>query len=170
MTLSLAEELSGHAISSDFNYTLTTFDATKFFPVKGYATLGLHALVGASTGAIPPNRLFTFSDQQLRGYSQVFYGTNEALVQAELRIPVSKDRKFWIAAFVDDGGMFIRGALPVYDAFGNLLLNPGKFQFYPDEGFGIRFDVPQLGLRTLRLDFAHGSQGFHTSFGIGQSF
>lgn len=166
----LSEELSGKAITSDFDYTLTTFDAAKFFPVRGYTTLGLHALLGASTGAIPPNRLFTFSDQQLRGYSQVFYGTNEALFQAELRIPVSKDRHFWIAGFVDDGGMMIRGALPIYDAFGNLLLNPGKFTFYPDEGVGVRFDVPQLGLRTLRLDFAHGNQGFHTSFGIGQSF
>ncbi|MGH7662265.1 MAG: BamA/OMP85 family outer membrane protein [Vulcanimicrobiaceae bacterium] len=167
----VTEELSGHWISSDFNYTLTTLDVAKYFPVRWrQSTIAVHALLGGSTGAIPPNRLFTFSDQQLRGYSQVFYGTDEALFQAELRVPVTKDRKFTIAAFVDDGGMMIRGALPVYDAFGNLILNPGRFTFNPDEGVGIRFDVPQLGLRTLRLDFAHGKQGFHTSFGIGQSF
>lgn len=171
MNASIAEELSGRAISSDFNYTLTTLDVAKYFPVAWrQSTFAVHALLGASTGAIPPNRLYTFSDQQLRGYSQVFYGTDEALFQAELRVPVTKDRRFGIAAFFDDGGMMIRGALPVYDAFGNLILNPGKFTFYPDVGVGIRFDVPQLGLRTLRLDFAHGNQGFHTSFGIGQSF
>jgi outer membrane protein assembly factor BamA len=168
---SITEELSGRAISSDFNYTLTQFDLAKYFPVRWrQSTFAVHAQLGGSTGAIPPNRLYTFSDQQLRGYSQVFYGTDKALFQAELRVPITKDRKFSVAAFVDDGGVMIRGALPIYDAFGNLILNPGHFQFYPDEGVGIRFDVPQLGLRTLRLDFAHGNQGFHTSFGIGQSF
>jgi hypothetical protein len=30
--------------------------------------------------------------------------------------------------------------------------------------------VPQLGLHTLRLDFAKGTLGTHTSFGIGQTF
>jgi hypothetical protein len=30
--------------------------------------------------------------------------------------------------------------------------------------------VPQLGLHTIRIDFARGVFGTHTSFGIGQSF
>jgi outer membrane protein assembly factor BamA len=170
LNASIAEEVSSRAITSDFNYTLTTLDVAKFFPIFQRATLGLHGLAGASTGAIPPNRLYTFSDQQLRGYNNVFYGTDEVLFQAELRYPLTKDRKFSIATFFDDGGVLIRGAQPVYDAFGNLILNPGKFTFYPDVGIGLRFDIPQLGLRTLRLDFARGNQGFHTSFGIGQSF
>ena len=170
VNVSLAEELSGRAITSDFNYTLTTVDAAKFFPVFSNATIGIHGVAGASTGAIPPNRLFTFSDQQLRGYNNVFYGTDELLFQAELRYPVTKDRKFTVAVFFDDGGVLIRGAQPIYDAFGNLILNPGRFTFYPDAGIGLRFDIPQLGLRTLRLDFARGNQGFHTAFGIGQSF
>jgi len=34
----------------------------------------------------------------------------------------------------------------------------------------LRFDVPQLGLHTIRIDFAKGANGAHTSFGIGQSF
>ena len=84
-------------------------------------------------------------------------------------MPVSSDKKFAIAAFVDDGGLRIRGALPGYDANGDLVtLN--NYQFHSDVGLGIRFDIPQLGLRTLRLDFAKGSLGTHTSFGIGQSF
>lgn len=171
LNASVSEEVSSHALSSDFNYTLTQLDLAKYFPLRWrQSTFAVHAQLGGSTGAIPPNRLYTFSDQNLRGYSQVFYGTDKALFQAELRVPVTKDRKFTVAAFFDDGGMMIRGALPVYDAFGNLILNPGQFTFNSDVGLGIRFDVPQLGLRTLRLDFAHGSQGFHTSFGIGQSF
>ncbi|MBV8074311.1 MAG: BamA/TamA family outer membrane protein [Candidatus Eremiobacteraeota bacterium] len=169
-TISFSEELSGKPIGSDFTYTLSTLDITKFFPVLKASTFGLHGLVGTSTGAIPPNRLYTFSDQYLRGYSTVFYGTNEALFQAELRVPVTQDRKFTVAAFFDDGGVRIRGALPVYDPFGNIILNPNRWTFYPDAGVGLRFDVPQLGLRTLRLDFARGNQGAHTAFGIGQSF
>lgn len=170
MNASITEEVSASIFSSDFNYTLTTLDVAKFFPVFSNATFGLHGALGGSTGAIPPNRLYTFSDQQLRGYSTVFYGTDDALFQAELRYPITKDRKFTFALFFDDGGVLIRGAQPVYDAFGNILLNPGKFTFYPDAGIGLRFDVPQLGLRTLRLDFARGNSGFHTAFGIGQSF
>ena len=169
-TQSLSQEMSGKGIGSDFSYTLTTVDATKFWPILSKATFGVHGQLGASTGAIPPNRLYTFSDQQLRGYSSVFYGTEVALFQAELRVPITSDKKFAVAAFFDDGGTRIRGALPVYDAFGNVLLNPNKFTFYPDVGIGLRFDVPQLGLRTLRLDFAKGNQGTHTAFGIGQSF
>ena len=45
-----------------------------------------------------------------------------------------------------------------------------RYAFHSDIGVGLRFDVPQLGLRTIRLDFAKGSNGTHTSFGIGQSF
>lgn len=170
LNATFSEEVSASILTSQFNYTLSTLDVAKFFPVFNNWTFGVHGVAGASTGAIPPNRLYTFSDQQLRGYDTVFYGTDEALFQAELRIPVTKDRKFTLAAFVDDGGVLIRGALPVYNAFGNLVEDPGRFTFYPDAGVGLRFDVPQLGLRTLRLDFARGNQGFHTAFGIGQSF
>ena len=50
------------------------------------------------------------------------------------------------------------------------ILDLNKFTFRSDVGIGVRFDVPQLGLKTIRLDFAKGSQGTHTSFGIGQAF
>ncbi|MBV8151594.1 MAG: BamA/TamA family outer membrane protein, partial [Candidatus Eremiobacteraeota bacterium] len=169
-TLALSDEFSGRAVGSDFNYTLPVFDATRFWPILRTATFGTHLRVGASTGAIPANRLYTFSDQELRGYSDVFYGTEEALFQAEIRVPVTADKKFSIATFFDDGAVRIRGAAPVYDAFGNLVSTPNNYTFYPDVGIGVRFDVPQLGLRTLRLDFAHGTRGSHTAFGIGQSF
>ena len=47
---------------------------------------------------------------------------------------------------------------------------PGNYAFVGDYGIGLRFDVPALGLRTVRIDFAKGAMGTHTSFGIGQSF
>ncbi len=165
----VTEELSGRGIGSQFGYTISTFDGAKFFPVAKNATLAFHALVGTSTGAIPPSKLFILTDQQLRGYSQVFYGTQEALLQSELRIPVSPDRKFNVALFYDFGGQRIRGAQPITN-FGQLIVDYNKFLYRTDAGIGLRFDVPQLGFKSIRLDFARGKGGGHTSFGIGQSF
>ncbi len=170
LSASLSDDISpGRAIGSAFNYQIITLDTTKFFPLLKNATLGVHAKIGTSTGAIPPNRLFTFSDQDLRGYSTIFYGTEIVLGQLELRYPLTQDRKFVLATFVDDGGTRIRGAGLSLDANGNTV-NLNRYQFHPDIGVGLRFDVPQLGLRTIRLDFAKGQNGAHTAFGIGQSF
>jgi outer membrane protein assembly factor BamA len=170
INVNLTEELSGKAIGSQFGYTITTFDGARFFPVLKNATLGFHALLGDATGAIPPSKLFILTDQQLRGYSEVFYGTEEALLQSELRVPVSPDRKFNIALFYDYGGQRIRGAQPITDQFGNTLVNYNNWLYRTDAGVGLRFDVPQLGFKSIRLDFAKGAAGTHTSFGIGQSF
>ena len=170
ITAALSEELSGRAIGSQFGYTITTFDGAKFFPVASNATLGFHVLAGDATGAIPPSKLFVLTDQQLRGYSEVFYGTEELLAQAELRIPVSPDRKFNVALFYDYGGQRIRGAQPITDVFGNVIVDYNQFLYRTDAGIGLRFDVPQLGFKSIRLDFAKGKAGGHTSFGIGQSF
>jgi len=166
----LTEELSGKALGSQFSYTITTFDGAKFFPVLKNSTLGFHALVGDTTGAVPPSKLFVLTDQQLRGYSEVFYGTQELLLQSELRVPVSPDRKFNVALFYDYGGQRIRGAAPILDQFGDVVVDYDKFLYRADAGIGLRFDIPQLGFKSIRLDFARGAQGAHTSFGIGQSF
>ncbi len=65
----------------------------------------------------------------------------------------------------------IRGAYPLLNPYTNRIVGyPGNWALYGDYGAGIRFDVPQLGLHTIRIDFAKGVYGTHTSFGIGQSF
>jgi len=166
--ISLSDEVSGRGIGSDFNYSIFTLDAARFFPVLKTATFGIHGKAIQSTGAIPPNRLATFSDQDLRGYRDPFYGTDSLLFQAELRIPLTPDAKFSVATFAETGGTRIRGGKGT-DSKGNLIsLDP--YTFHSDIGVGLRFDVPQLGLHTIRLDFARGSQGAHTAFAIGQSF
>jgi outer membrane protein insertion porin family len=166
--VSISDEFSTTALGSSFDYTILTADAARFFPVGRNATLAVHVEDGQSTGMIPTNKLFILDDQQLRGYNTAFYGTDLLLGQIELRIPLSADRKFQIVTFVDDGATRIRGGTST-DALGNLT-NVNQYGFHGDLGVGLRFDVPQLGLRTLRLDFAKGSLGTHTSFGIGQSF
>ena len=167
---SLSDEISGRGIGSDFNYTLPILEATRFFPLLKNATLGFHLKAGTTTGAIPPNRLYTLSQTELRAYKDVFYGTNLLLFQSEFRFPLTADRKFAIAAFVDQGGVQIRGANPVTDASGNVLALPGRWVYRGDFGAGLRFDVPQLGLHTIRLDYAIGKGQKGISFGIGQSF
>jgi outer membrane protein assembly factor BamA len=167
----LSFNVSAPAIGSNFDFTETTLDLAKFFPVLKDATLGVHGAAYDSTGVIPPSSLFTFSDQQMRGYNSVFYATNAYLGQIELRQPVALDRRITLAVFVDELDYHIRGAYPLLDPYTNRVTGyPADWALYGDAGFGIRFDVPQLGLRTVRIDFAKGVNGTHTSFGIGQSF
>jgi outer membrane protein assembly factor BamA len=167
----LTEEVSPQGfLGSSFGYEITTFDGAKFFPVFANATLGFHLLAGNAGGAVPPTKLFAFTDQQLRGYGDVFYGTEALLGQAELRYPLTRDRRFSLATFVDYGALRIRGAQPILNNFGNTVVDYNNFLYHADAGIGIRFDVPQLGFRSIRLDFAKGKNTTHTSFGIGQSF
>ena len=165
------EMISDSAFDSSFNFTETTLDVSRFLPVLRSATLGIHGLYGFSTGVIPPNELFTFSDQQVRGYDTVFYGTDAALGQIELRQPLTSDRKLSVVVFVDELDYRIRGAYPELDPYTNRVIGyPADWSLRGDMGIGLRFDVPQLGLHTIRIDFAKGANGGHTSFGIGQSF
>jgi outer membrane protein assembly factor BamA len=167
LNATLSDEISSHGFGSDFTYQLITVDGARFFPVGKNQTFAVHGRAGLSTGAIPTNKLFIFSDQDLRGYSDPFYGTDQLLGQVEYRIPLTADRKFSIVTFVESGGVRIRGGMA---SNGTTTTDLSRFVFHSDVGVGLRFDVPQLGLHTLRLDFAKGSQGTHTSFGIGQSF
>jgi outer membrane protein assembly factor BamA len=167
----LNETVSSPAVGSNFTFTQTTLDIAKFFPILKDATLGIHGVGDFSTGVIPPSSLFTFSDQQMRGYNSVFYATDAYLGQIELRQPLSIDRRITLAFFVDELDYRIRGAYPLTNPYTNRITGePANWALYGDAGFGIRFDVPQLGLHTVRIDFAKGVNGTHTSFGIGQSF
>ena len=168
---SLSAQFSIPALGSNFDFTQETLDLARFFPVLRTATIGVHLAGYGSTGVIPPSQLFTFSDQQMRGYNQVFYATNAALGQIELRQPLSLDRRITVAVFVDELDYRIRGAFPLVNPYTNRIVGyPANWALYGDAGVGIRFDVPQLGLHTIRIDFARGANGTHTSFGIGQSF
>jgi outer membrane protein assembly factor BamA len=164
----VTEELSLTGLGSQFNYTITTLDLVRFFPFLKRTTLGIHGEYGTTTGAIPATKLFTLSDQQIRGYNTVYFGTNLMLGQTELRIPLTPDRKFALVMFGDYGALETRGALPLTDQFGDVLANYGDYIYHGDAGLGARFEVPGFGL--LRLDYARGKSGNHASFGIGQSF
>ncbi|MEO6834405.1 MAG: POTRA domain-containing protein [Candidatus Tumulicola sp.] len=167
----LSATISLPTLGSNFQFTQSTLGVAKFFPILKTATLGVHLVLQGSSGVIPPSSLYTFSDQQVRGYNQVFYATDAGLGQIELRQPLALDRRITLAIFVDELDFRIRGAYPLLNPYTNRIVGyPGNWALYGDYGAGIRFDVPQLGLRTVRIDFAKGVYGTHTSFGIGQSF
>jgi outer membrane protein assembly factor BamA len=86
-----------------------------------------------------------------------------------LRVPLTADKHFNIAGFAETGGTRIRGGGTGIDS-GGYTVNYGQYTFHGDVGFGFRFDLPQLGFRSIRIDFARGDRGGHFSFGIGQSF
>jgi outer membrane protein assembly factor BamA len=166
-----SELVSLPSFDSSFDFTETTLDVARYLPVLKAATLAVHGVYYFSTGVLPPNDLFTWSDQQVRGYDTVFYGTNAVLGQIELRQPLTSDRKLSVVAFVDELDYSIRGAYPELDPYTNRIIGyPADWSLRGDLGIGLRFDVPQLGLHTIRIDFAKGANGGHTSFGIGQSF
>ena len=166
---SVSFEISNKSLGSDFDYTKTILDSKKFWPVLKGSTFGLHGQYATSTGAIPPSAVYTLGEQELSGYTDVFYGTDLVLGQAELRFPLSHERKVMGALFAESGGVRLRGAQQF--AGNSLVLSPlANYQFHSDVGFGVRFDLPQLGLHTIRLDFAVGQNGGHVSFAIGQKF
>ncbi len=169
---SLSETISNPGLlRSSFSYTATSLDVARYIPVLKNATLALHFNPEFTTGVIPPSQLYTFSDQQMRGYNTVFYGTDAILAQAEFRQPLTADRRLTAVAFADGLDYRIRGAYPLLDPYTNRIIGyPGDWARIGDVGIGIRFDVPQLNLRTVRLDFAKGANGTHLSFGIGQAF
>jgi outer membrane protein assembly complex protein YaeT len=189
-TSGFSEEISLPAFGSDYDFGKGDYDWTHFWPVKRHSTLALHFNYGFSSGgptALPYNDLFSLSDQQLRGTKYIYYGNRELLAQAELRVPVTSDKKFGLAFFADAGDAPyinpVLGATPpptptppagphapfFTPAPGLVTYVNAPYVFERDIGVGIRVQTPLLP-QVIRVDFAVGNQGSHTSFGIGQSF
>jgi outer membrane protein assembly complex protein YaeT len=189
-TSGFSDEISLTAFGSNYQFGKADFDWTHFWPIRRHSTLALHFNGGWASGgptALPYNDLFSLSDQQLRGTKYIYYGNRELLGQVELRVPVTSDKKFGIALFADGGDApYIN---PVVGATAPPTPPPpagphapfftpvppqinyvnAPFVFQKDVGIGIRVQTPLLP-QVIRIDFAIGYQGSHTSFGIGQSF
>ncbi|HLJ83190.1 MAG TPA: POTRA domain-containing protein [Candidatus Eremiobacteraceae bacterium] len=188
-TSSISSEWSSKSFGSDYNYTKTDYDLTKFFPVRHHSTLALHFNYGWSSGgaSLPYNDLFSLTDQQLRNTTFVFYGDREVLGQAELRIPVTQDKKFTVAFFADSGDVpYVTPVVgpapsptPIPPCGPHCPPGPpltptttyveAPFHLKMDFGFGIRVQTPIVP-QPIRIDFAFGQGGHHVSFGLSQSF
>ena len=127
--------------------------------------LATRLLIGATARNIPFfEQYFLGGADSLRGYdTDRFWGSNLALVQAELRVPLGKDNNFQ-GVLLFDGG----------DAWNSIYQQQGlqqhtAFKLSTDYGVGIRLVTP---IGPIRLDYAipGGGGGGRTQFSIGQSF
>jgi len=129
--------------------------------------LATRLLIGATAKNIPFfEQYFLGGADSLRGYdTDRFWGSNLALLQAELRIPLSsKDNNFQIVGLVDAG-----------DAWNSIYQQQGlrqhtNFKLSYDYGLGVRLVTP---IGPIRLDYAipkSGDGSGRTQFSIGQSF
>ena len=127
--------------------------------------LATRLLIGATAKNIPFfEQYFLGGADSLRGYdTDRFWGSNLALFQAELRIPLGKDNNFQ-GVLLFDGG----------DAWNSIYQQQGlqqhtAFKLSTDYGVGIRLVTP---IGPIRVDYAipgNGGSG-RTQFSIGQSF
>ncbi len=186
---SIYDEAALKFLGSDYKYDKGIFQLTRFYPVKRHSTFGFNFVWGFSTGGttLPYNELFSLSDQQLRGTKYVYYGDRELLGQAELRMPVTADRKLEVVLFTDTGSApYVQAVagptpaptpVPPSGPHAPVVVGPRQtftykqlpYSFLTDVGFGIRLTTPILP-QQIRIDLATSSQGSHISFGFGQAF
>ena len=127
--------------------------------------LATRLLIGATAKNVPFfEQYFLGGADSLRGFDQDrFWGSNLALFQAELRVPVGKDNNFQGVLLFDGGDSWNS----IYQVQG--LTQDTAFKFRYDYGVGVRLVTP---IGPIRLDYAipNGGGSGRTQFSIGQSF
>ena len=128
--------------------------------------LATRLLIGTTAKNVPFfEQYFLGGADSLRGYDQDrFWGSNLALFQAELRVPVGKDNNFQGVLLFDGGDAWNS----IYQVQG--LQQHTAFKLETDYGVGIRLVTP---IGPIRLDYAiptTGGGSGRTQFSIGQSF
>ncbi len=127
--------------------------------------LATRILLGTTARNVPFfEQYFLGGPDSLRGYDQDrFWGSNLALFQAELRVPVGKDNNFQGVLLFDSGDSWNT----IYQVSG--LSQDTAFKLRYDYGLGIRLVTP---IGPIRLDYAipNGGGSGRTQFSIGQSF
>ncbi len=127
--------------------------------------LATRILIGATAKNVPFfEQYFLGGADSLRGFDQDrYWGSNLALFQAELRVPVGKDNNFQGVLLFDGGDAWNS----IYQVQG--LSQDTAFKLRYDYGVGIRLVTP---IGPIRLDYAipNGGGSGRTQFSIGQSF
>ena len=127
--------------------------------------LATRLLIGSTARNVPFfEQYFLGGADSLRGYDQDrYWGSNLALFQAELRIPLGKDNNFQGVLLFDGGDAWNS----IYQVSG--LSQHTQFKLQTDYGVGVRLVTP---IGPIRLDYAIPSGGGsgRTQFSIGQSF
>lgn len=128
--------------------------------------IAFRLLLGTASKDVPAYEAFFLGGADThRAYDWYrFYGRNIALLNAEYRVPITRD--LWAVAFVDWGDAWggkwsYQGGQYVYEA------EHQKFSPTFGYGFGIRVRTP---IGPIRIDYGFGKEGSKAHFAIGQMF
>lgn len=151
-------ETSGNFSFADFEYSMFQLDVMGYFTFKKKHTIATNFYTGSAVGDAP---FFTYfylsSGKRGRGYNdRRFLDKNIGLAQVEYRFPIYK--RFRGAAFTSLGTVSANYS----DLFSNR-----KIWSY---GAGLRFQMSKKQMSHLRVDVAHGAEGFQFYMTIGEAF
>jgi outer membrane protein assembly factor BamA len=156
--LGLQAEFAG--FGGDFDYRKYTQEYRYFIPIGDKNTIGFRERVGFAEGDLPLYEEFRLGGAySIRGITEdALTGSKSVLLNTELRYAIDKKEQFTLALFSDWGW-----AGENFDG-----MDGAK-----GVGVGIHFDIPQLGLGAIRLDYGWqigGDGGDILHFGIGEMF
>jgi len=155
-------EFAGILGGVDFNKYVS--DSRRFFPIGKRKVLAFRLLGGAVTGDAPYLEQFLIGGtESLRGFrTDRFVGTRMAILNGELRFPVSENLLGVVFADVGDAW---GGPVASEPAFGDIVHQ--SFQAHVGYGVGVRVRTP---IGPLRLDLGFSEEGTETHFGVRHMF
>ncbi len=153
----ISAEFAG--FGGDFDFRKYTQEYRHFFPIDRH-TLGFRERLGLAEGNLPIFEEFRLGGAySLRGVDDDFMaGSKSLLLNTEFRYSIDKKEQVVLALFTDMGW--------TGESFSSM-------QSEKTAGFGIHFQLPQIGFGAIRLDYGWqltGEQGELLHFGIGEMF
>ena len=141
------------AFGSSSEFQCYVADASRYFPINSATTLAIRAATTRTGGVVPTQDLPQLDD--LRGYKRPFYGTDDEVFQAELRLNDMRPRSLQTFIFTETGGYRFRNGVGPY--------NPQNFTFNADSGIGFLW-------RSVGIAVAHGNTGYFLKAVFGPAF
>lgn len=154
----LTAENSGKYTGSSFDYSLIQFDFTLYHTFKWKHTLATNVYTGLTIGDSPFFSYYYFSSgKKGRGYNdRRFIDKNIGMIQMEYRFGIYK--RFRGTVFSSFGS--------VGNTYGEVFTNRQLWSY----GSGLRFQLSKKQMSHLRVDVAHGFEGFQFYMTIGEAF
>ncbi len=156
--LALQAEFAG--FGGDFEYRKYSQEYRYFIPIGDKHTIGFRERLGFAEGDLPLYEEFRLGGAySLRGINEdALTGSKSFLFNSEFRYAIDENEQFILALFTD---------------WGWAGENFDKMNSEKGAGIGIHFNIPQMGLGAIRLDYGwslSGEGGDILHFGIGEMF
>ncbi|HZZ64294.1 MAG TPA: hypothetical protein VFE17_02255 [Candidatus Baltobacteraceae bacterium] len=141
------------AFGSSSEFQLYVVDASRYLSLNRTTTLALRAATTRSGGVVPEQDLPQLDD--LRGFRKPFYGTDDEVFQAELRLNDMRPRSIGLVLFTETGAYRFRNGAGPY--------NPQTFTFNADSGIALVW-------RGVHVGVAHSREGYFFTVALGPAF